>query len=259
MADPRAATIDVVRAVLSTSDPAPLGAVLADDARWYGTGPGGGCRSRDEVLQTLRDGFAGGLRLALRDTRLSGADGVLHVELSGDGHEPRETWYLLELDDDGLITEIARYSSAQSVEHDLAIRAGRTGAGASAAGTPPVVSGLVPFVQVADVERSVAFYRQLGFTPVDTLRTGGVLQWASVDSERASLMLARAHAPIDHRGQAVLFYLYTDDLAGLRDHLVAGGLAPGEIFEGTPGPKQEMRVADPDGYVLMIAQIEAEG
>ena len=71
-------------------------------------------------------------------------------------------------------------------------------------------------------------------------------------------MLARADAPVDHRVQAVLFYLYADDLAGLRDHLVAHDVVVSEIGDGTPGPKQEMRVEDPDGYVLMIAQIEDE-
>jgi hypothetical protein len=48
------------------------------------------------------------------------------------------------------------------------------------------------------------------------------------------------------------------ELAGLRDDLVACGFAPGEIVDGSPGPRHEMRVADPDGYVLTIAQIDAE-
>ena len=71
-----------------------------------------------------------------------------------------------------------------------------------------------------------------------------------------ALMLAQDDARIDHRAQAVLFYVYAHDLAGLRDHLVAHGVAAGEIVDGTPGPRNEMRVEDPDGYVLMIAQIE---
>ena len=113
-------------------------------------------------------------------------------------------------------------------------------------------------MHVSDVERSVAFYRHLGFAPVHTYEPGDELVWAFLQVERAQLMLERADAPIDHREQAVLFYLYTHDLAGLRDRLVARGLAPGEIVDGSPGPRREMRVADPDGYVLMIAQIAAE-
>ena len=30
----------------------------------------------------------------------------------------------------------------------------------------------------------------------------------------------------------------------------------GEIHNGRPGPRLEMRLDDPDGYVLMVAQIE---
>ncbi len=120
------------------------------------------------------------------------------------------------------------------------------------------VSGLVPFVHVADVERSIAFYALLGFTVHDTFEPHGEPVWASLVSEDARLMLAQASEPIDHRAQAVLFYLYARDLAGLRDHLVAHDLTPGVIIDGTPGPKQEMRVTDPDGYYLMVAQIDEE-
>jgi hypothetical protein len=56
----------------------------------------------------------------------------------------------------------------------------------------------------------------------------------------------------------VLFYLYALDLVGLRDHLVARGLTPGEIVDGRPGPRREMRVTDPDGYCLMVAQVDDE-
>ena len=69
-------------------------------------------------------------------------------------------------------------------------------------------------------------------------------------------MVAQADAPIHAHDQAVLFYLYARDLAALRDYVVAHGVIAGEIVDGTPGPRQEMRVTDPDGYCLMIAQIE---
>ena len=59
---------------------------------------------------------------------------------------------------------------------------------------------------------------------------------------------------IDPSGQGVLFYLYSTDLAALRQQLLAGGVDVGEIEGGVPGPKQEMRLTDPDGYVLMVAR-----
>ena len=44
----------------------------------------------------------------------------------------------------------------------------------------------------------------------------------------------------------------------LRDRLSAAGIDAGEIVDGRPGPAVEMRVEDPDGYVLMIAQTEPD-
>jgi catechol 2,3-dioxygenase-like lactoylglutathione lyase family enzyme len=117
---------------------------------------------------------------------------------------------------------------------------------------------MVPFVHVHDVERSIAFYARLGFQVRDTYRFGERLDWAFLQAGQGRLMLAHADAPIapDHR--AVLFYLYARDLFGLRDRLVAASVDAGEIRDGTPGPKMEMRLEDPDGYVLMIAQSEDE-
>jgi hypothetical protein len=62
---------------------------------------------------------------------------------------------------------------------------------------------------------------------------------------------------IDSAGQGVLLYLYSDNLAALREQLLAEGIDVGEIVDGTPGPPEEMRLTDPDGYVLMVAQLDA--
>src|SRR4051794_20667348 len=118
------------------------------------------------------------------------------------------------------------------------------------------VSDLQPFVHVADIRRSIAFYEQLGFELRDTYVHEGRLDWAFLVADRARLMLARATEPIDPSQQAVLFYLYADDLRGLREHLIAQGVPAGEIVDGSPGPEREMALADPDGYCLMVAQLD---
>jgi hypothetical protein len=117
------------------------------------------------------------------------------------------------------------------------------------------VSRLVPFVHVDDVDRSVAFYHHLGFTATSVYRYRGDAVWAALQSEAAELMVTRDGDPIDPAGQGVLFYLYSPDLTALRAQLLASGVDAGEIEDGTPGPREEMKVTDPDGYVLMIAQI----
>jgi hypothetical protein len=120
------------------------------------------------------------------------------------------------------------------------------------------VSRLVPFVHVEDVERTIAFYQHLGFVVASVYKYRERAVWAALQSGDAEMMVSTDGDPIDPAGQGVLFYLYSDDLAGLRGQLLASRVEAGEIEDGTPGPHQEMRVIDPDGYVLMIAQIEPE-
>jgi hypothetical protein len=118
------------------------------------------------------------------------------------------------------------------------------------------VSQLIPFVRVVDVERSVAFYEHLGFEVEDIAKYKDRLSWASLKSGKAEIMLEGTYGPPDPDRQRVLFYLYSHDLAALRAQLLAADIEAGPIEDGSPGPREEMRVTDPDGYVLMIAQID---
>ena len=117
------------------------------------------------------------------------------------------------------------------------------------------VNRLTPFVHVEDVDRSIAFYHHLGFVVASVYTYRGSPVWAYLRSEGAELMVSTDGEPIDPAGQGVIFYLYSDDLVALRRHLRADGIHVGEIVDGTPGPRQEMRLTDPDGYVLMVAQL----
>jgi hypothetical protein len=118
------------------------------------------------------------------------------------------------------------------------------------------VKSLIPFVHVDDVERSIIFYQHLGFTVTSIYKYRECPVWAALQSEGAELMVTRDGDPIDPAGQGVLFYLYSPDLAVLRAQLLASGVEAGEIEDGTPGPREEMQITGPDGYVLRVAQIE---
>jgi len=120
------------------------------------------------------------------------------------------------------------------------------------------VTGLIPFVHVDDVERSIAFYEHLGFLATSIYRYRESPVWAALQSGGAELMVTRDGDSIDPAGQGILFYLYSPDLAALRAQLLANGVEAGEIEDGTPGPREEMKVIDPDGYVLRVAQIEPD-
>jgi ketosteroid isomerase-like protein len=251
-------TVEALREAVRRNDLSVLEGLLADDVRWYGNFPGGACHDREQVLATLQAEFERGVHPQLEAVQAEGDRVLVEVGLFVEA-EPAEPgsriWFALTVDDAGRIAELQDYSSRAAADHDLALRA------RGPAGHPslrPPVSGLVPFAQVADVARSVAFYGLLGLEQRETHEHEGQLVWASMTHESAAVMLARLEAPIDPRAQGVLFYLYARDLVGLRDHLVAHGVTPGEIVDGSPGPRQEMRVTDPDGYCLMVAQIDEE-
>lgn len=108
---------------------------------------------------------------------------------------------------------------------------------------------------VADLQRSADFYALLGFKLASTFKNNaGVLCWVDLTSGHTRLMLTRADAPIIAAQQAVLFYLYADDLIGLRAHLLGNGIAASAITYPFYMEKGEIRVTDPDGYVLLIGQ-----
>ena len=98
----------------------------------------------------------------------------------------------------------------------------------------------------------------LGFEMLHEFAPDGRRVWAFLERGDARLMVAEADAPVDPAAQAVLFYLYTRDVDGLRAHLMSSGVAAGPVTRGGPGPDRQMRVDDPDGYCLLVAEIEGE-
>jgi hypothetical protein len=108
---------------------------------------------------------------------------------------------------------------------------------------------------VADVQRAVSFYELFGLKMRNNLKAAdGAWQWAYVECELAEIMFARASGPVVASDQAVLFYLYSPDLVALREHLLAKGVEVSGITYPNYMPKGEIRVEDPDGYVLLIGQ-----
>ena len=115
-------------------------------------------------------------------------------------------------------------------------------------------AALVPMAHVRDVERSIAFYRLLGFEEGNLHTPEGQAEpvWVWLRSRGAQLMLAAATEPVEPDKQAVLFYVYCDDVAGFREQLIRAGVEAGGIRSPFYAPRGEFRVVDPDGYVLMV-------
>jgi hypothetical protein len=114
--------------------------------------------------------------------------------------------------------------------------------------------GLVPIAHVADVARSIEFYRQLGFETRSTLEPDGQLVWAWLESGKAHLMLSRSARPMNPGAQDVIFYLYAPDVAAYRADLEARGIKVGPVTYPPYMPEGEFRIDDPDGYCLLVGQ-----
>ncbi|HEY6065531.1 MAG TPA: VOC family protein [Thermoanaerobaculia bacterium] len=117
------------------------------------------------------------------------------------------------------------------------------------------VRSLVPMAFVRSVADSIAFYGKLGFEARNTFSAEGRTEptWAWLESEGgASLMIALASHPVTAEQQAILFYLYCDDVETTRARLERAGVGVGPITYPFYAPRGEFRVPDPDGYVLMI-------
>ena len=107
---------------------------------------------------------------------------------------------------------------------------------------------------VQSMSASIAFYAQIGFRVAGDFVPPGQTEpsWAWLESGGASLMISQASEPIIAAQQAVLFYLYTDDVAAKHAELHAAGISVSEITYPFYNARGEFRIADPDGYVLMI-------
>ena len=112
---------------------------------------------------------------------------------------------------------------------------------------------LVSMISVMDVERSIEFYRHLGFEVGDTFQPEGATKpsWAWLHSGEAQLMVSAATGPVADN-HSVLLYAHTEDVEAARASLVEAGLNPGAITKPFYAPRGEFKTVDPDGYVVMV-------
>jgi len=113
---------------------------------------------------------------------------------------------------------------------------------------------VVALAYVRDVRTSADFYGKLGFDVGNSHADpgSGEIVWAALERGNASLMLGKASGPVDAGQQAILFYIYYDDIDATHAALGAQGLAVGKMSYPFYCPKGEFRLEDPDGYVLML-------
>src|SRR5581483_882674 len=115
---------------------------------------------------------------------------------------------------------------------------------------------IVPLTHVADVNRSVEFYKLLGFEGKNRVESEGHLQWAWLQNGTAELMIARSVRSGNPDAQGVLFYLYTPDVVSYRGQLQDWGVKVGPLQYPFYSPRGEFRIDDPDGYALFVTHAD---
>ena len=114
-------------------------------------------------------------------------------------------------------------------------------------------------LRVSELERSLAFYRAVGYTELGTVPfdDGSSLVWLKL-SDEAAVSLELVHRPSDgpvESGGFEHFAIEVDSLSAAIERLTAAGLepAPPELPGGPDGPITSWLV-DPDGYRIELVE-----
>lgn len=132
---------------------------------------------------------------------------------------------------------------------------------------PDCMPGLMPYLLVSDVKRSIGFYVEaFGFKLADTIEKEGRIEHAEMCFLDNRIMLGPEDAPCataktpKHAGvnPALSLYVYCKDVDGLFKKAVAAGaqqlMAPETMFWGD----RMCRIADIDGHEWAFAQNVAD-
>ncbi|TDD18344.1 VOC family protein [Kribbella turkmenica] len=118
--------------------------------------------------------------------------------------------------------------------------------------------------RVTDLDRSLAFYRTVGYTELGTvpIGDGSSLVWLKLADEQ-SVSLELVHRPADGKVEISGFEhlaIEVDSLSDTIERLTQAGLEPGaeEHPAGPDGPKISWLI-DPDGYRIELVEWPAGG
>lgn len=128
--------------------------------------------------------------------------------------------------------------------------------------------GAIPMINVADIIRSVEFYRRLAeFAVVSDVEHVAEWRWAMLRSGGVELMLSEQHGPHpavraarvedEESGWCVIHYFYPDDVEAAHARCVAQGIAASPLRVTLYGMK-EFEVRDPDGHIVWFGQETSE-
>jgi uncharacterized glyoxalase superfamily protein PhnB len=126
------------------------------------------------------------------------------------------------------------------------------------------LNGVIPVIEVENVERQLEFYQQAFRFIVINKRVGpSGLEWVHLRSDNTWLMLQKnglspygspASSSYNHN---ITLYYYTDDVLSNYRYMKAKGIAVGEL-SATEYGMMEYQFYDPEGNKLAVGQIKKD-
>ncbi|MGI9388037.1 MAG: glyoxalase superfamily protein [Methyloligellaceae bacterium] len=118
--------------------------------------------------------------------------------------------------------------------------------------SPHMFQRSMPVLEVTDMERSVAFYRdKLGFH-VST--SGEPASFVLMQRGTVSIALDQSQRERAANNQWWAAYIYVADARKVRDEFAGNGVAIHRAIEDMPYGCRDFDVMDPDGYILGFGQ-----
>ena len=116
----------------------------------------------------------------------------------------------------------------------------------------PAFRDAAPILQVADVERSLGFYRDLlGFEVEYSIPEDGEAAYVSLAIPGGTVGLAAAEGPVESASTAI--WVYCDDVDAAFGELRDAGVEVCAEPADQPWGERLTSVRDPDGYTIHIA------
>jgi ketosteroid isomerase-like protein len=176
---PEVALIGRLWAAISSGDLSVLEQELAPDARWRAVSDGPwNCEGREAIVETMRRNLAGRVRGTIEETIQDGPRVLVAFRPEAplpNSERPLDDGiaYMVVTIRDGKVLELkgcANRAAAKAYLEGKEIPAAPVLEGPGRPAVVPQasehrVSGLIPFVHVEDVQRSIDFYHHLGFRP----------------------------------------------------------------------------------------------
>ena len=122
------------------------------------------------------------------------------------------------------------------------------------------LNGVIPVIEVDNIERQLEFYQQAFRFIIINKRIGAQgMEWVHLKSDNTYLMLSQRSnsslSPSLHHN--ITLYYYTDDVLSNHRYMKARGIAVGEISATSYG-MMEYQLLDPEGNQLAVGQINKD-